>query len=681
MNEEKSDVFHSNTTAALHPASPGKNLVFGKYDLIRRLALGGMGEVFLARQTGSVSGTDRLVILKSLLPDLAEQDGYIDQFLDEARVAAKLNHPNVVQMFEAGGWNGLYFIAMEYIRGENLSRIAKGARAKGIAFPPQLVVRIIRDALLGLGHAHAAIDEMTGQPLGVVHRDVSPQNIMVRVDGVTKVVDFGIAMSGNRSSRTATGVLKGKLQYMAPEQINAEKVDARTDQFAMGIVLWELLTGRRCFAGDNEIQILRAVLQQPLVVPSSVVPGLPPEIDAIVMRMLDRDPAKRFETCQDAAEELTQWLNQGSRRVSETDVAAFIREIIGDSVDEATRNLASAGENFLISLTPSGGTRNADAAAERTPPTMMGSSKSRTGTEPVAREKRGMKGAFIGAAGAIIVFVGGGAFLMTGGGEATTPSPLNTLPKPQATGAADPSVPDAAPTPTPPPKKARARPPKIVGKSMDVEIIEPVGSKVIVDGKEWPSRVPTTLTNLALGPHKVEIVNDDGTRQDVPLALPPPTVVVLTNPPGAAVFVGGTSFGMTPTTIKKLSGGATHELALHKTGFETQRVIVEDLLDGETRELKIELDRVQRKPAKPAPKKEPVAALPPAGNGSLTLNTTPWTKVFVDGESYGTTPLVIRTLKAGKHQVRMENEAMGIKSTKTVTIVAGETAKLNLTLK
>src|SRR5690606_29703052 len=143
------------------------------------------------------------------------------------------NHPNIVQMLEAGLHNGVNFIVMEYIRGQDLSRVRKLAAQQGKLVPPHIAVRIIRDALVGLGHAHAARDEMTGKPLGVIHRDISPQNIMVRVDGVTKVVDFGIAKSSHRTSRTATGILKGKIQYMSPEQVQGDDIDARSDQFAM----------------------------------------------------------------------------------------------------------------------------------------------------------------------------------------------------------------------------------------------------------------------------------------------------------------------------------------------------------------------------------------------------------------------------------------------------------------
>ncbi|MFZ9889233.1 MAG: serine/threonine protein kinase, partial [Myxococcota bacterium] len=274
------------------PAGTPQSLVFGKYAVLRRLAIGGMGEVFLARQTG-VLGFDRLVILKSLLPELAEQEGFVEQFLDEARVVATLNHPNIVQTYEVGKHDGVYFIAMEYISGENLGRLQKLARKAERPMPVTVAVKVIHDAASGLDHAHKALD-VHGRPLELVHRDISPQNIMVRGDGVTKVVDFGIAKASNRATRTATGTLKGKVQYMPPEQLNTEVLDHRCDQFALGVVLWELLTDEKLFGGNNELETIKNVLMAPIRKPSEVRPGLSAGLDDIVIRMLQRDRDRRY---------------------------------------------------------------------------------------------------------------------------------------------------------------------------------------------------------------------------------------------------------------------------------------------------------------------------------------------------------------------------------------------------
>lgn len=197
-----------------------QNLIFGKYDIIRRLALGGMGEVFLSRQTGVA--VDRLVILKSLLPELAEQEGFVDQFLDEARVAATLNHPNIVGIYEVGLWNGQYFIAMEFIHGEDLSKLYRAAKKQKEKVPFEVSAKIIHDAALGLDHAHAA-KAMDGTPLNIVHRDISPQNIMVRGDGVTKVVDFGIAKASIVRPEQPRECSKGSFNICRPSRFVATR--------------------------------------------------------------------------------------------------------------------------------------------------------------------------------------------------------------------------------------------------------------------------------------------------------------------------------------------------------------------------------------------------------------------------------------------------------------------------
>ena len=650
------------------------NLIFGKYELIRRLALGGMGEVFLARQTGGVSGTERLVILKSLLPELAEQEGFVDQFLDEARVAAKLNHPNIVQMFEAGLWNGMYFIAMEYIRGDNLSRIQKVARVKGVPVPIHLVVRIARDALLGLGHAHTAIDEMTGKPLQVVHRDVSPQNIMVRIDGVTKLVDFGIAKAANKLDRTKTGVLKGKLQFMSPEQVTGEEVDARTDQFAMGVVLWELLTGSRLFQGDNEIQILRAVTQQRILPPSSVVPGIPPDLETVVMRMLERDRTRRYASCAEAAEELAAWLSQGSRRVSEADVSVFVKRVVGDSVDEATRNV-SASENFLLSLhhTPAVSSKQTKSSLLETSPTMVRQlERSRT---------RRLAGVGVGSGIAAALALGTVMFLVT---RPDTPPPDSTTTT--ATTATATATAAAATAATAAAAAAAAEPPLMPkpatarrkDDALEITLADPVNAKVIVDGAPWIDRTPTVL-HLTAGPHTIEVIDERGRRATVPIELAKPVVVIDSEPAGASVTAGGSSFGITPSRLEgKLEGGVTHRLTVSLRGHVTREVVIEGLQDGDERTIVVKLDKVDR-PTSPSGK--PNESIRPAAGGvaRLTVNIVPAAKVFLDGELVGTTPLVMSKVPAGKHALMLESTTTGQKKTVSVVLVDGDNKKLPLT--
>jgi serine/threonine protein kinase len=300
-------------------------LIFDKYEIQRRLAIGGMGEVFYAVEKG---GVERPVVLKSLLPELAAQQEAVRQFLDEARLAGLLRHPNIVSVFEAGQWGGTYFLAMEYIAGSNLSQLVRKAREQQVAVPVVVALQIVRDAALALDHAHFARDD-TGEPLNIVHRDVTPQNIMVSEDGITKLVDFGIARSMSRTARAVNGVLRGNLMYMSPEQLNGSWVGARADQFSLGIVLWELLCHRGLFRAERETDILKKLLEEPIPPPSSMAP-VAPALDAIVMRMLDRDSTRRFLSCAEVSKELNRLLNATTGAVEST--RAFVRRLSTNEV-------------------------------------------------------------------------------------------------------------------------------------------------------------------------------------------------------------------------------------------------------------------------------------------------------------------------------------------------------------
>jgi serine/threonine protein kinase/class 3 adenylate cyclase/tetratricopeptide (TPR) repeat protein len=318
-------------------AGDKNGLIFSdKYEIIRRIAMGGMGEIFLARQRG-IAGFDRLAIIKTLLPELAEQQSFLDQFLDEARVAATLNHPNIVAIYDVGQWAGVYFIAMEYINGDDLSGIQRAAAKTRTSIPFRVSAAIIRDAALGLDHAHAASDA-NGKPLSIVHRDISPQNIMVRGDGVTKVVDFGIAKAANRSSRTQTGTLKGKLRYMSPEQVQGQEMDGRSDQFALGLTLWKLCLGRDLFEAETPIETFKKILFEPIPQPSSVIKGFPPALESIILKSLAKEPKDRYPRCAEMAVALRNYVDS-IPATAENDVPGFVQLLVGEQLAERVRDL------------------------------------------------------------------------------------------------------------------------------------------------------------------------------------------------------------------------------------------------------------------------------------------------------------------------------------------------------
>jgi eukaryotic-like serine/threonine-protein kinase len=303
--------------------SPSAANNLGKYRLIAELGHGGMAEVFLAVVRGP-AGFNKLVVIKQIRPQLAEDPEFLGMFLDEARLAARLSHPNVVQTNEVGQEGERYFIAMEYLEGQPLNRILHRLQ-KGGGIPLALHVKVLSDALAGLHHAHELAD-YDGTALDVVHRDVTPHNVFVTYDGQVKVVDFGIAKALNSSAETRTGVLKGKVAYMAPEQARGERVDRRADIFSVGVMLWEAATGRRLWKGVPDITILQRLLAGDIPSPRSIKPDVSEKLEAIVLKSLAQQREERYATAADLQAALDTFLDEIGERVHSRDVGKAITQ-------------------------------------------------------------------------------------------------------------------------------------------------------------------------------------------------------------------------------------------------------------------------------------------------------------------------------------------------------------------
>ncbi|NRD68363.1 serine/threonine protein kinase, partial [Corallococcus exiguus] len=289
----------------------------GKYVVRRKLAEGGMAEIFLCTARGP-EGFEKEVVIKRVRAFLASDPDFVQMFIAEARLASRLNHANVVQIFDFDKHEDTYYLAMEYVRGCSLWELRKRSKEAMTPMPPVLVAHIGAEVARGLHYAHRL--RVNGELLNLVHRDVTPHNVLVSYDGAVKLTDFGIAKAGNKL--TNPGVLKGKFAYMSPEQARGESVDVRTDVFALGVVLWELLTGGRLFQGDSEIAVLRAVQESTIVPPARLNPDVPPDLDAVICRALERDLSKRFQTAGELERALAQCVLNHARSVDDTDVGA-----------------------------------------------------------------------------------------------------------------------------------------------------------------------------------------------------------------------------------------------------------------------------------------------------------------------------------------------------------------------
>lgn len=314
---------------------------FGKYQLFASLGRGGMADVFLAVARGPM-GFNKLAVIKRLRQALADEASFRNMFLDEARLAARLNHPNIVHTYEVGEHNGIYFIAMEYLEGQSLNKVMKEALKRREPLPPALCGRIVADALTGLHFAHTLTD-YDGTPLNIIHRDVSPHNIFVTYEGHSKLVDFGIAKAALSSTETEVGVLKGKVAYMSPEQAMGGPIDARADVFPMGIVLWEMLTGQRLMTGESAAQTLHRLMNMPIPRVSQVLGGgrggvIDPMLDDIVARALEKDPMMRFQSAAEMRDALEVYLaRSGTPRQDE--VGRMMLHLFGKVREEVQRQI------------------------------------------------------------------------------------------------------------------------------------------------------------------------------------------------------------------------------------------------------------------------------------------------------------------------------------------------------
>ena len=308
---------------------------YGRYQLIKKLAAGGMAEVYLARQSG-MEGFEKLVVVKRILPHLASDQEFVQMFLNEARIAARFNHANIVQIYDLGKIEDTYFIAMEYIHGEDLGRIMRKAWNAGSWLPPELALRALAGACEGLHYAHVKTDD-SGRPLNVIHRDISPQNILVSFDGGVKIVDFGIAKAADSSNATRAGTIKGKYAYMSPEQAQGKDVDARTDVFALGLVLYELLTGVRPLKRETDIQTLQAALACEIEVPSKVA-SISDAMDALVMKALTRDVNARYQSAQEFQLAIEDFLVTNQMAASSVHLAEFMKGLFAERLSEEARS-------------------------------------------------------------------------------------------------------------------------------------------------------------------------------------------------------------------------------------------------------------------------------------------------------------------------------------------------------
>jgi serine/threonine-protein kinase len=307
---------------------------FGDYTLLERLAVGGMAEVFLGKQRG-IAGFEKLCAVKRILPEFSANAEFVAMFVNEAKIAARLSHPNIVHIFNFGRIGDHYFIAMEYVHGENLTRIMDRATTLQLRIPPPLAAMILARVCSGLHHAHRAVGD-DGKPLGIVHRDVSPQNIVISYEGDVKIADFGIAKAIAVSPQVTGANLKGKLAYLSPEQVSGTPLDGRCDVFSAGVVLFELLAGRMLFGTSPPQAIFEAIAKLDAAAAVASIPDLDQRLGAVLVRALEPRVERRFATAEEMQAGLDEYLRQSGEGASTLQLANFMRLLFKDKLEPAS---------------------------------------------------------------------------------------------------------------------------------------------------------------------------------------------------------------------------------------------------------------------------------------------------------------------------------------------------------
>ncbi len=389
---------------------------YGKYLLLDKIATGGMAELYRAKITG-VQGFEKLIAIKKILPHLAQEEDLVECFIDEAKLAALLNHQNIVQIYDFGSLEGTYYIAMQYLFGKDLRRVLTQAEKKGIKIGVEYALYIVSRICSGLEYAHN-LKDFQGKPLQLIHRDISPQNILISYEGDVKVVDFGIAKAAARSTLTQAGMIKGKVAYMSPEQAGGQTIDYRSDIFSVGILLYELITGRRMFQGET-MEVLSKVREARYDQPETIV-DLPDKIISVTHKALSKDPDQRYQSCGEMMTDLETCIHELSLWPTSSGLGRMMRALFEDEIAEEEKAIQRSSEVSVPVKDERPAERNVsagDSPSEDLRPERV--------VQSAARKKTPL-GVFVGAGVAVLIIIGLMVTFLPRGGDDSVQAPRET---------------------------------------------------------------------------------------------------------------------------------------------------------------------------------------------------------------------------------------------------------------
>jgi len=635
---------------------------FGRYILLERIAEGGMAEVFRAAVVGS-AGFNKIVAIKRILPHLAKDESFVAMLVDEAKIAATLVHPNILQVMDLGDHKGVYFIAMEFVVGRSLDAVIHRAQQKGLSLPPEFCASVIRDALQGLNYAHKKTDSF-GSPAGIIHRDISPQNIMVGYDGSVRLADFGIARAAERTTHTVTGSIKGKPGYMSPEQVMGRAIDHRLDIYAMGVVLHEMLCMQRMRKGGTDAQVLVVVASGAFPTFEQQGVTVDPALAQVVYKALALDPANRWADAHTFSSALDEVSRAQGWHCGPTQIAQLMQHLFAPEIErerQAQLHFAQLlkdpildGDSLAVELDGPGGTVTRTVRHTGVSQIPPGEPLGRNAVTPMN-----------------LTSVGGGARQPAGNRMAWLLGSLMALGLTAA--AVSRFAPGVMPGGTAPP----------VGVASLVVETDPPGAQVFLGGALQSGVSPLVVKDLPVGPLEVEArmegmapVKDVRILQAAETATVKLTlravaaavmVAVTSEPTGAKVTVAGTELGRTPLSVP-INGKNAVTLILESPGHHRVERVVNAADAPKKLHVKlVEKDRADSRVARPLPPPSPDA------NGRLTIVTRPWGRVSIDREdTLRSTPFVEFALPPGKHVISVHNPEENLSTDVTVDIRPGE---------
>ncbi|MCC7108838.1 MAG: protein kinase [Deltaproteobacteria bacterium] len=666
----------------------------GKYVLLGRIGHGGMGKIYLAYAPGP-AGIEKLLVVKRLHSHLTNDPVLVNSFLDEARLSMALNDPHIVSTFDVGEVDGRYFMVMEYIDGQNLGVVLRTAKRSGPYPPSALWAGLFLDVLDGLHAAHTARDAR-GRPLHIIHRDVRPQNVLITYEGVPKLVDFGIAKAAMRVSETDAGVLKGKYAYMSPEQVRGEPLDARSDVFAAGIVLWEMLAGRRLYKADTIVRSVERILTEPPISPVRVNSECNAEIAQVAFKALQKDREQRWTTAAAFKEALEDAMRRSGTHSRRSDVRELMQRLFADVIDkqravlESCLAAADSAVPHAVEDDDDPAAHSRTGADSESDASLQDLKREEATTPSVPRsplvtgDNEGDRDRAATSAARRRTRTGGDKGLVVDDAQAVAPGAATASSSAPATASVAPQRPIRAVDAFSPVEATATQENAPAGRS---RVVLWVGAALLVVGlSAGLGALMSRSRSAAEGEPAV-------TRVDPPVAAPGPDPAATdpaTQPPTLPAPAAGTT---DPTTADAGSAPAAEDATAEDAGGAVAALTPPAPAAGtppsvdptprsppkEPRRPPRHLDKPPpREKDPPPPDKGPDEAA--AGAGTLSLDTVPWTTVFLGAKKLGETPLVNVSVPAGNLELTLVNSEAGIKESYIARVKAGQATKVRLDL-